>query len=1109
MKRKMFLIVISVLVLCLTCGMLFVACNDKNEGNDNGGKNPGEIDIPDTAADILTEVVKNFGEVKADTTGAKEFNLGLDITDADNKPVFSLVFETIDGDDFIYASVGDDAMTKFNGLDLGGTVETVLSWFGSGLSIAGTSIPFDADAFIASGLIETVVELNVIGNFAKSSDGNSYSLQLNLSTIAGLLSSFEKTINDWIANSGYADIINTVIDAVYDLIIPEEATTSTEGGSDDASPATVTELVEAIADNYTLTFYFGFEDNTGKDAAAEKAAQPFGDLALSSKVMAAREADARNLLNFALDGTAELKDADGTVTGRYDIDVDIDLDIFPLIPALLDCVTVTVDEETGSGMPSGFVVDDAKLEGIISAVKEMGSISIEVNELNLDDNSPKKNILTIHSNFDEGNAIVQLYGESIIIISVGIGGAYDFEALGDYIVDMVGGAVSQADGNACEHVDEDGDGICDKCKEEMPLDIMALIGDILALTNLNTSDIEGSLADINANGFTIKMSGLMDVIDTVMDVDADVALGMTLRDLLPDLWKEADTLTIKIETALEDIYGTAVKKDTAELYAMKSSPSKALVSEITSIEGIPTDILDASGIIAGLDQAYTMKGISIATGEEVEFKGYIVGVAGIDPATAGKQTARLYVAPENVGSSLIGMLAGTLDLSAYPVFGLYEYEVEVNVVVPTEDSEVTLEGVVGGTYIPVAKGTSVWSNIATSDPMYFVVDGNVKTAVTSDMMQLYKEDGTLIPTTDTTVFDENGNIIAEGRYEVRIVKGSFTYSFDIQVIEITSSTTATYYPLEGTQENILDGVNLGDTIQWAGIGIQIGDYKFDMVPNGSNFDFATISSAVDGNNYTLDKNLSNAGSKSFRWTLKRSDSTSTKSFSKSIAVSAPDGYAVKSTTLYFGNTIDKAFTSFTVAGVKYTLSYENGAWVAKDADGTKLADFSATLEWGSSGSGDMVTVNADGFITNYPNEYKNSMRYKYVYYTLQFGEWSYAGSFNAYELYASDKTSSYSALEIGEKLDGFITNANRVQSGSAFKWGAQGYGIYASDDTLIVAVTVKAYDADGTDVTANVIGADGGMLVAGTYKIEYDLTYNGVNQKFFHNVAVNAPAAEA
>lgn len=1100
MKRKMFLIVISVLVLCLTCGMLFVACNDKNDNNDNTDDDHNTT--TGSAFDTFKDVVFELEDVKLDTTGAKEFNFGLDVTAADDasKSLFSLAFETLGGEEYIYGSVNGGAMTKFNGFDLGGTVETVLSWFGDSISIKGIPVELNANGFLGGVGGELLSAL--IGDAKVSSDGSAYAIVLNLEGIVGIISGEDAFLNldQVIADAGLGDIFGMIIPAIGGLITPD--------GSDDASPATVTELVEAIADNYTLTFYFGFEDNTGKDAAAEKAAQPFGDLALSSKVMAARGADAQNLLNFKLDGTAELKDAEGKVTGRYDIDVDIDLDIFPLIPAILDCVT-TGPDENGNMMPNGFVVDDEKLEGIISAVKEMGYISIEVNELNLDDNSLKKNILTIHSNFDEGNAIVQLYGESILIISVGIGGAYDFEALGDYIVDMVGGAVSQADGNACEHVDEDGDGICDKCKEEMPLDIMALIGDILALTNLNTADIEGSLTDINANGFTIKMSGLMDVIDTVMDVDADVALGMTLRDLLPDLWKEADTLTIKIETALEDIYGTAVKKDTAELYAMKSSPSKALVSEITSIEGLPTDILDASGIIAGLDQAYTMKGISIATGEEVEFKGYIVGVAGIDPATAGKQTARLYVAPENAGSSLIGMLAGTLDLSAYPVFGLYEYEVEVNVVVPTEDSEVTLEGVVGGTYIPVAKGTSVWSNIATSDPMYFVVDGNAKTAVTSDMMQLYKEDGTLIPTTDTTVFDANGNIIAEGRYEVRIVKGSFTYSFDIQVIEITSSTTATYYPLEGTQDNILDGVNIGDTIQWAGIGIQIGDYKFDMVPNGSNFDFATISSAVDGNNYTLDKNLSNAGNKSFSWKLKRSDSTSTKYFSKSIAVSAPDGYAVKSTTLYFGNTIDKAFTSFTVAGVKYTLSYENGAWVAKDADGTKLADFSATFEWGSKGSGDMVTVNADGYISNYTNEYKSSTRNKYVYYTLQFGEWSYTGSFNAYELYASDKTSSYSALEIGEKLDGFITNANRVQTGSAFKWGAQGYGIYASDGTLIVAVTVKAYDADGTDVTANVIGADGGMLVAGTYKIEYDLTYKGVNQKFFHNVAVNAPAAEA
>ena len=1099
MKRKLFLALIAVLVICLTCGMLLVACNNKddNGGGGGGGNNPGGGTVvpPVTAKDIITDAAEKFDAVAKDTTGEKEFNLGIELVAVNENDAvkFALVTETIGGKDYIYGSVNGGDMMAFNGFDLGGTIETVLSWFGG--SIMG--IELTPDGFM-SGIVGLALP-GLVSSYQVSENGDAYQFVINLENVLSLVLE-NIDIEAEIEKAGLTDIMGTVASALNSML-----------GLDVASPATVTGVLRALATDYKINIYFGFGEYADKTSESASV-KPFGDLALSDKVVAARptaDKPAKNLLNFAFDGTAELKDAEGTVTGRYDIDVDIDLDIFPLIPALLDCVKVTVDEEAGTSTPTGFVVDDAKLEGIISAVKEMGYISIEVNELNLDDNSLKKNILTIHSNFEEGNAIVQLYGESILIISVGVGGTYDFEALGDYIVDMVGGAVTQAEGSTCEHVDENEDGICDKCNEKMPLDIMALIGDILALTNLNTADIEGSLANINANGFTIKMSGLMDVIDTVMDVDADVALGMTLRDLLPDLWKEADTLTIKVETALENIYGTAVKKDTAELYAMKSSPSKALVSGITSIEGLPTDILDASGIIAGLDQAYTMKGISIATGEEVEFKGYIVGVAGIDPATAGKQTARLYVAPENVGSSLIGMLAGTLDLSAYPVFGLYEYEVEVNVVVPTEDSEVTLEGVVGGTYIPVAKNTSVWSNIATSDPMYFVVDGNAKTAVTSDMMQLYKEDGTLIPMTDTTVFDANGNIIAEGRYEVRIVKGSFTYSFDIQVIEITSSTTATYYPLEGTQENILDGVNLGDTIQWAGIGIQIGDYKFDMVPNGSNFDFATISSAVDGNNYTLDKNLSNAGNKSFSWKLKRSDSTSTKYFSKSIAVSAPDGYAVKSTTLYFGNTIDKAFTSFTVAGKDYTISYENGAWVATDVDGNKLADFSATFEWGSRGSGDMVTVNADGYINNYTNEYKNSIRSKSVYYTLQFGEWSYSGSFTAYELYASDKTSSFSALEIGEKLDGFITNANRVQSGSAFKWGAQGYGIYASDDTLIVAVTVKAYDADGTDVTANVIGADGGMLVAGTYKIEYDLTYNGVNQKFFHNVAVNAPAAEA
>ena len=1101
MKRKMFLIVISVLVLCLTCGMLFVACNDKNEGNDNGGKNPGEIDIPDTAADILTEVVKNFGEVKADTTGAKEFNLGLDITDADNKPVFSLVFETIDGDDFIYASVGDDAMTKFNGLDLGGTVETVLSWFGSGLSIAGTSIPFDADAFIASGLIETVVELNVIGNFAKSSDGNSYSLQLNLSTIAGLLSSFEKTINDWIANSGYADIINTVIDAVYDLIIPEEATTSTEGGSDDASPATVTELVEAIADNYTLTFYFGFEDNTGKDAAAEKAAQPFGDLALSSKVMAAREADARNLLNFALDGTAEFKDEEGTVTNRYDIDVDIDLDIFPLIPAILDCVTVTVDEETGSGMPSGFVVDDAKLEGIISAVKEMGYINVTIDEVNLEDGSFVKNILTIHSNFAEGNAIVQLNGASVIIVDVGLGGVYDFDALAGYIADMIGGALSQAD--------EGGE----PAPEEPSLTdtILTVVKKLLVVPegsigdDLGSIDFEAILADISANGLTVKMSNIKSVLTDDLGLDLGLA-----GSFIGNVWENADTMNIKVESTS---FGKAVRKDTPSITAINSSSSSALVSKITSVEGLPTKVLDASGIVCGLDQVYAMKGMSIATGEEVEFDGYVIGYSGLDLSATGVQDVTFYVAASNIGSGLVGMLAGMIDLSAYPVFGIYEYTAQVEVVRVGEDSEITAEGIVGGTYIPVAKNSTIWSNIAITDPAYLVIDGEVKTAITSDSVQVYTENGTLIPTTDTTVFDENGNIIKEGRYEVRLVKDTMAYSFDIQVIEITSSTKAEYVAAEGTDPSILtDGIVLGQTYTWNGINIKIGDYVFDMEANYTSslaFDIEAISDNIDGNSYTIAKNLNNTGNKTYGWKLKRSDSTVTKNFTTSIKVNAPEDIAVKKSSYYFGMDISsESVFAFTYKDVVYTLAYENNAWRLKDAEDNALTGATVTLEWDKAGSGNVVTANADGLI-NTKNEYKSGSRSATAYVSVSVDGWSYSNSILIYELSASDKTSSFSALEIGEKLDGMISNANRITSGAKFAYGAEGYGIYDSEGTLICAVTVKVFDAEGADVTSTALDSNGAFVAAGTYKVEYELTYKGLNQKFFHNVLVNAPEAEA
>ena len=166
------------------------------------------------------------------------------------------------------------------------------------------------------------------------------------------------------------------------------------------------------------------------------------------------------------------------------------------------------------------------------------------------------------------------------------------------------------------------------------------------------------------------------------------------------------------------------------------------------------------------------------------------------------------------------------------------------------------------------------------------------------------------------------------------------------------------------------------------------------------------------------------------------------------------------------------------------------------------------MEWDKAGTGNLVTANADGLI-NTKNEYKSGSRSATAYVSVSVDGWSYSNSILIYELSASDKTSSYSALEIGEKLDGMISNANRITSGAKFAYGAEGYGIYDSEGTLICAVTVKVFDAEGTDVTSTALSADGAFAAAGTYKVEYELTYKGLNQKFFHNVLVNAPEAEA
>ena len=1131
MKRKMFLIVISVLVLCLTCGMLFVACNDKNEGNDN----PGDDHNTNTgsAFDTFKDVVFELEDVKLDTTGAKEFNFGLDVTAADDasKSLFSLAFETLGGEEYIYGSVNGGAMTKFNGFDLGGTVETVLSWFGDSISIMGIPVELNANGFLGGVAGELLSAL--IGDAKVSSDGSAYAIVLNLEGLVGLISGEDAFLNldQIIADAGLGDIFGMIIPAIGGLITPD--------GSDDASPATVTELVEAIADNYTLTFYFGFEDNTGKDAAAEKAAQPFGDLALSSKVMAAREADAQNLLNFALDGTAELKDAEGKVTGRYDIDVDIDLDIFPLIPALLDCVTVDKDGVFG------FSMDEAQVDALVAAIKEMGYISIEVNELNLDaEGTFKKNILTIYSDFASGEAIVQLYGESIVIYPVALGGVYEFDAVASFIMNALSAAAEQPEEPAESTALELGG-----------IDIMGLLGKVLALTNLDTSDIEGSLADISANGFTIKMSGVMDVIDTITDVDADIALGMTLRDLLPYLWKSADTMTIKIETALDSIFGAAVRKPIEEVAAVKnnSTPS-ALISEVTDI-GVQ-EVLYGS-LSTGIDTMYTMKGISILTGEEVEFKGYILGFegAGIDFSKPGKQTVTAYIAAENSGDGLIGMLKSMLDLTGYPVFGIYSKEVTFDIL--TDDSTVESASLIDANgnvvetishaYAPEAKA-GMQAPFELLDKYVSGVGYVVRFQITykgetfsfnmtkdefNAGLKILDENGEDIT---ATALDASGDIIlAAGNYQLQVTYGGWTATepFAVSTIAIKPEVADQGAPVLGSQYNY--GITVVETMPDGTektLTPSSQSYKIGSTTvNGLTGTFDAVGTPDGSNKFlvTLDKLTNSFGEHNVTVTVTSENGAIRVSSIKYVfgKVDTPkDGLtATVRASFGFGESLDNQFT-ITVSGQKYTLHWTGSAWQAVYADGDKKGEVNSEinaiveLNWREKKNGDEVifqgtpvTLSAQGYITNNPVT-NGASNMQTVDWKVTVGDMSTTGNFTISPLYANSGDK-----EIGDSFNAYVTiymmvDGNRVYGSIAwdaesgtYKLRARVDGVYTTEG-LPVGFSYTIADAEGEPVQT-IFDANGKLAVAGEYTITFTMTFGDVTYTCSTSLNITAPVAEA
>ena len=643
MKKKIFLAVIAVLVLCLTCGMLLVACNDDKPNPDDGPDTP--VVPPEeelSAADALAAIVRNLDEVATDTTNNKEFNFGLEIVDKGNggNVIFGLATEKYDGKDYLYGAI-NGPYKKFNGFDLGATVQTILGWFGERIEIpigellGGSDQTLILDAQNVINLSSTLAGMVLTKNVKAQNDG--YMVELDLAKVVGL-------VNTATSGSGgidglvgpYADTISTVLNVVNSVV---------DLGID--ADASVSEILNSIASKFQVLVYFGFDGAADADKETDTS-DPFGGLMRG--VLAARETTATNLLNFkgqikidAVDLTEKTPAEEGkaptydeTVVNNYVLDIVVDLDPFVAL-GLLDLVDSNKDLTQLEIKFKDFTVSD-----ITKMLTEFGYMHISLDKMV--DGKVDKNLFTLHYDSAENAAVAAAaLVNKINDKDFAIGGVYNIDALGGLIDKLIKDAkpeqpapgenasgettaecVHEDKDNNCvcdkcdaalEHVDADNNGICDKQKCKKVIDFMALIGDVYK--NLD------SFYFINdtTKAITVNMTAIGKYLTSALLRNPDDAA--IIMDLIP---KVLGAGALRISVA-EGAFGFAnvVAKDHIPMEELKCNlrndasfggNANVYMESIKSISG--TSLTPGSEV--------TVKGFAFDGTTEVTLKGVIMDV---------------------------------------------------------------------------------------------------------------------------------------------------------------------------------------------------------------------------------------------------------------------------------------------------------------------------------------------------------------------------------------------------------------------------------------------------------------------------------------------------
>lgn len=1122
------LLIVLVLVLCLSTVVL-AACN-------NDDKNPPEPQPVDTSvatSTMIEEIIdnitssvsigENFGvDLEAafvlddktskndDVTykltgkgnvalqqGAKESDTDFAIELVEQKGetkkvLLGIAYEVIDNDPFFFINLLDSGYKKINGYSM-----TALY----NLATGSATTQADGDGGLALDDIGEIVGLVMpilFGDKGKV-ENNVYTLRFDLAKTAGKIESMKGLILGVLPNLGMTeDDLNALI-AEYLGGLSYEQKGNTIHVSD--FETLLNFLKYGISLKGDVVFAFDANDkfvnasasfdfaNAGEDVGnytlrvdkmqigpTETAVDVFAGFPLTNDERA--NAQAVNLLNFSLKGNATAYNDKNEVAHKYTIEIQSDIEPFVLFDLLKG-------------------TDKAN---ILATLKKLGYFHLEINEVFDDAAKEPLNIMLLHSKFEEGFAVVNVHANKAVLYNVGLGGVYDFDAL----IDVIGKLTApSAEGTTSA----DATNIMDTLKT-----VISTVQDVLGYFTFD---------NMAENGVTVALKDLVFMICDMVGLDTGGLTGTGLNAILG-----CNTMNIKLETPTHgtctQIETATIKagiRETSSLYAKKTgeydltASRHAFIKEITSLDGFTGKTLQGDATFAkylqgyvAFDKAFLMKGIDLA-GNEIQTSGFIMAADGFDPNKAGVQDVTLYIAVAN--DMLDFSRAGFAFDDIIPLSGTLKFKTQIEVIPFDKDAQVTVTNIKTADQNALVGDKAVFDLIRTrtSNATEMTIGTLGTFAVDASMVRVFDalKDGNDITATALTADGKFANV---GEYYVRLVFAG--YSVDCCKVTVEDA----YAQRVDGQEEVAS-IKLGETWNFGEYEVFAVDAQGKAEKKDVTVQYrigsTTLKSLeeafdIDGNVYTLKKNLEYVGQNfTIRFNNVPTANGQKKTVDVNIAIESDYVLEEKlSGIFYFGNSLNEKFV-LSLSGVQYKVVYKNSKWVAVNENGDEK-ELELSLNW-LSATGDAVTVNEAGFISNYPNENKASTRSTKVYYTLTIDGYTYSYNFTAYELGASNKTVNLSKTPV---LDGAITNVGKIAYTDGkgevkeleFKFGAEGYAIYEKGtDTKVIDVNVKI-TVDGTEDAYNL--TDGKFTEVGKYKVEYSLVVNGIEQTFFHTVTVKA-----